>query len=98
MLVLTLSPPHLVTSSGTRMPPMQRLAFSTNAFKKNTLADAVDAIAAIGYRGVEIMADVPHALPARFSRDERDALKRQLASRNLAVSNVNAFTHFANGD
>src|SRR3954447_14535315 len=77
---------------------MQRLAFSTNAFKKNTLAEAVDAIAAIGYRGVEIMADVPHALPARFSREERDALKRQLKSLGLAVSNVNAFTHFANGD
>src|SRR3982751_4976488 len=82
----------------TTMRPMQRLAFSTNAFKKNTLAEAVEAIAGIGYRGVEIMADVPHALPARFSRSEREALKRQLRSLGLAVSNVNAFTHFADGD
>src|SRR5690349_5581513 len=79
-------------------PTMIRLAFSTNAFKKNTLTEAVDAIAAIGYRGVEIMADVPHALPVQFSREEREALKRQLAARKLTVSNVNAFTHFANGD
>ena len=35
------------------------LAFSTNAFKKNTLTEAIAAIAAIGYTGVELMADVP---------------------------------------
>src|SRR4051812_41287707 len=39
---------------------MIRLAFSTNAFKKNTLAEAIGEIARIGYGGVEIMADVPH--------------------------------------
>src|SRR4051794_20915844 len=76
----------------------EHLAFSTNAFKKNTLAEAIDAIASIGYAGVEIMADVPHAYPARFSREQRDATKRQLAARKLIVSNVNAFTHFADGD
>ncbi len=75
-----------------------RLAFSTNAFKKNTLAEAIDAIAAIGYGGVEIMADVPHAYPAMFDARARVALKSQLAERGLEVSNVNAFTHFAGGD
>jgi sugar phosphate isomerase/epimerase len=77
---------------------MIRLAFSTNAFKKNTLAEAVDAISDIGYRGVEIMADVPHAYPARFNAEHRASLKRQLAARHDVVSNVNAFTHFADGD
>jgi sugar phosphate isomerase/epimerase len=77
---------------------MQGLAFSTNAFKKNTLAEAIDAIAKIGYTGVEIMADVPHAHPASFSRKQRDETKSQLASLNLKVSNINAFTHFAHGD
>jgi sugar phosphate isomerase/epimerase len=76
---------------------MIRLAFSTNAFKKNTLAEAVAAIASIGYGGIEIMADVPHALPARFGARERAELKKQLADLNLVVSNVNAFTHFADG-
>jgi len=75
-----------------------RLAFSTNAFKKNTLAEAIDAIAQIGYAGVEIMADVPHAYPPTFTRDQREATKRQLASLGLVVSNVNAFTLFARGD
>ena len=74
------------------------LAFSTNAFKKNTLTEAIDAIAAIGYTGIELMADVPHAHPATFTREQRDQLRHQLASLNIAVSNVNGFTHFAKGD
>ena len=77
---------------------MIRLAFSSNAFKRNTLAEAVDAIADAGYAGVEIMADVPHAHPATFGPPQRAALHRQLADRGLRVSNVNAFTHFADGD
>jgi sugar phosphate isomerase/epimerase len=77
---------------------MIQLAFSTNAFKKHPLAEAVAAIGAIGYRGVEIMADVPHAYPATFDSTQRAALKRQLADLGLAVSNVNAFTLFAQGD
>ena len=77
---------------------MIRLAFSTNAFKQNTLTEAVDAIADAGYAGVELMADVPHAHPATFDATQRAALRRQLADRGLEVSNVNAFTHFADGD
>ena len=74
------------------------LAFSTNAFKKNTLTEAIDAIAGIGYSGVELMADVPHAYPPDFSADQRAMIHRQLKSLSMAVSNVNAFTHFARGD
>lgn len=77
---------------------MRRLAFSTNAFKKNTLDEAIDAIARIGYAGVEIMADVPHALPAKFSKHERQELVRRIKGNGLAPSNINAFTLFACGD
>ena len=77
---------------------MIRLAFSTNAFKKNTLAEAITAIAQIGYGGVELMADVPHAHPTTFTAEHRKQIKSQLAALNLQVSNVNAFTHFAHGD
>ncbi len=76
---------------------MIELAFSTNAFKKNTLHEAIDAIAEVGYRSVEIMADVPHAYPARFNSRQRGELSRLLETRKLSVSNVNAFTHFADG-
>jgi sugar phosphate isomerase/epimerase len=80
------------------MQSMIRLAFSTNAFKKNTLPEAIDAIAAIGYSGAELMADVPHAYPALFTDKQREATHQQLARLGLAVSNVNGFTHFAAGD
>jgi sugar phosphate isomerase/epimerase len=74
------------------------LAFSTNAFKKNTLEEAVRAIAEIGYRGVEIMADVPHAYPKTFDAAQRAGLRQLIDGLGLAVSNVNAFTLFALGD
>lgn len=77
---------------------MRPLAFSSNAFKKNTLAEAIDALADIGYRGVEFMADLHHAWPPEFSAERRAETKRQLAARNLVVSNVNAFTCFVHGD
>ena len=38
-----------------------KLAFSTNAFKRYSLEDSIRAIAKIGYSGVEILCDVPHA-------------------------------------
>jgi sugar phosphate isomerase/epimerase len=77
---------------------MIRLAFSSNAFKKNTLNEAIDSIAAIGYRGVEVMADVPHALPAKLNADGRQEILRRIESTGLRASNVNAFTLFACGD
>ena len=75
-----------------------RLAFSTNAFKKNTLDQAIDAIADIGFAGVELMADVPHAYPPAFDAAARKTVRQQLARRKLLVSNINAFTLFADGD
>lgn len=77
---------------------MLNLAFSTNAFKKNTLEDAINAIADIGYAGVELMADVPHAYPPDMPAARRQAVKQLIASRKLNVSNINAFTLFALGD
>jgi sugar phosphate isomerase/epimerase len=74
------------------------LAFSTNAFKKNSLAEAVDAIADIGYRGVELMADQPHMTPIEMTTIDVTAIQDQLAARDLKVSNVNAFTGFFDGD
>lgn len=75
-----------------------RLAFSSNAFKQTTLEAAIDTVAAIGYDGVEIMADVPHAYPPLMPTDRVLAVKNQIAQRGLAISNVNAFTLFAIGD
>ena len=82
------------------MPPrlQRKLAFSTNAFKKNTLGEAIDFIGDIGYGGVELMADLHHAYPPIMDAQRRGETQRHLATRNLPVSNVNAFTLFACGD
>jgi len=77
---------------------MRRLAFSTNAFKKNTLDEAIDSIGQIGYRGVELMADLHHAYPPVMDAARRQQTREHLSDRKLPVSNVNAFTLFACGD
>jgi sugar phosphate isomerase/epimerase len=77
---------------------MIRLAFSSNAFKKNTLDEAIDAIGEIGYAGVELMADLHHAYPPLMSPKRTQAIQQHLAARKLPVSNINAFTLFACGD
>ena len=77
---------------------MMQLSFSTNAFKKNTLAESIDALADIGYAGVELMADLHHAWPPTFDAARRRDTARQLADRGLFVSNVNCFTCFVHGD
>src|SRR5947199_10277253 len=74
------------------------IAFSTNAYKQTTLESAIDSIAAIGYQGVEIMADVPHAYPPDMPPERVARVKAQIAAKKLQVSNVNAFTLFAKGD
>ncbi len=40
-----------------------KLAFSTNAYTRFDLVDAIRAIRSAGFAGVEILADVPHAYP-----------------------------------
>ncbi len=68
-----------------------RLAFSTNAYLKYSFAEAVRRLAAIGYAGVEVMADVPHAWPAFLLDEQKQAIRDALAKNRLAISNVNAF-------
>lgn len=74
------------------------LAFSSNAFKKNSLNEAIDSIASIGYRAVELMADMHHAHPLSFDSTRRSETKGKLSDLGLVISNVNAFTHFVDGD
>ena len=68
-----------------------RLAFSTNAYLNFSFAEAVRRLAAIGYTGVEIMADVPHAWPACLLEEQKQGIRDALKKNGLAVSNVNAF-------
>jgi protein FrlC len=67
-----------------------QLAFSTNAFTRFTLEEALRDIQAAGFAGAEILADRPHAYPGDVSPEMITKIRGQLASLNLAVSNVNA--------
>ena len=69
-----------------------RLAYSTNGYTRRSLPDAVRAIGAAGYAGVEILADAPHWVPARCGADALRELRAALADAGLAVSNINANT------
>ena len=68
-----------------------KLAYSSNAYMKHSVAEAIDRVAAIGYRGMELMADVPHAWPATITGEQIDAIRRRLDERGLVLSNINAF-------
>ena len=68
-----------------------QLAFSTNAYLNYSFSDAVRRLAQIGYAGVEIMADVPHAWPAYLLDEQKKAIRDALAANNRAISNINAF-------
>jgi fructoselysine 3-epimerase len=71
-----------------------KLAFSTNAYTKHSLLQALEGIQRAGFAGVEILADVPHAYPmhidSALTRTVGDALERL----NLAVSNINCNCSF----
>ena len=68
-----------------------KLAYSSNAYMKHTVLDAIDRIASLGYAGIELMADVPHLWPESVTSDLIDDVKRRLDQRGIAISNVNAF-------
>src|SRR5256714_1155112 len=76
----------------------RKLAFSSNAYLHFSFAEAVRRIAALGYRGVEIMADVPHAWPAWMLDEQKQAIRAALAQHKLAISNINAFMMHAVND
>lgn len=71
-----------------------KLAFSTNAFTHFSLIEAIEAIAAAGYDGVEILADIPHAYPPQIDAELTTRVIAVLARTKLGVSNVNVNCSF----
>lgn len=67
-----------------------QLAFSTNAFTRFSLIDAINAIADAGFKSIEILADVPHAYVATMSSTEQLEIEKVLQSRGMTISNINA--------
>jgi sugar phosphate isomerase/epimerase len=75
-----------------------QFAFSTNAYLNFSFAEAARRIAQIGYGGIEIMADVPHAWPAYLLPEQKQALRDAVVSNRLTISNINAFMMHAVDD
>jgi len=72
--------------------------YSTNAFVKFSLFESLEKIAALGFRGAEIMGDRPHLYPPDFEKEDLGRVKEALSKHNLKVTNLNSFTLFAVGD
>ncbi|QEH38322.1 D-tagatose 3-epimerase [Aquisphaera giovannonii] len=68
-----------------------RIAFSSNAYLKHTFDETAGRIAAIGYDGLELLADVPHAWPAGLLEVQKQGIRDAMARTGLAFSNVNCF-------
>ena len=71
-----------------------QLAFSTNAYTRFSLTDAIRGIARAGFAGVEILADVRHAYPDAIDDALITSIRRALDEAKLLVSNVNANCSF----
>ena len=68
-----------------------KFAFSSNAFRKYSLEETISIVAGAGFRGIEIMADVPHAWPPDLKPSDRGRVLRALKDHQMEVSNINAF-------
>ena len=70
----------------------EKLAFSTNAFTRYSVEQAITEIARIGYEGVELLADKPHLFAHELDTAQVEQVKRVLTNSGLVVSNINANT------
>lgn len=68
-----------------------KLAFSTNAYLRHPFDEAAARIAAIGYQGLELLADVPHAWPAGLLEGPKQAIRDAMTKNGLEFANINAF-------
>jgi protein FrlC len=69
-----------------------KLSFSTNAFVKYSVIEAVEGIAALGYEGIELLADAPHLYADLVTPSDLNKLKKALDRTGLMVANINANT------
>jgi sugar phosphate isomerase/epimerase len=68
-----------------------RLAFSTNAYLRHPFDEAAERIASLGYEGLELLADVPHAWPAGLLDVQKRSITTAMERTGLEFSNINAF-------
>ncbi len=69
-----------------------KFSFSTNAFVRYSVLEAVERIARVGYEGVELLADTPHLFPDSVTTSDLERLQALLDRTALQVANINANT------
>lgn len=68
-----------------------KIGFSSNAFSKTNIHYAIEILSKIGYQGIEIVLDLPHAfLPIK--NYEINQIKNSLQNNNINVTNLNSNT------
>lgn len=68
-----------------------KFAYSTNAYMRFPFEEAVSRIAALGYAGLELLADVPHAWPMNLLPGDIQRIRGVLERHGMGISNINAF-------
>ena len=68
-----------------------KLAYSSNAYLNFPIEETIARIAGLGYQGLELLADAPHAWPAGLLDVQKRAIRQCLEKHNLAISNLNGF-------
>ncbi len=68
-----------------------KLAFSSNAYMHFSIERTIAKIADLGYSGIEVLADVPHAWPAGLLEERKQSIRDALAKHKLSIANINAF-------
>src|SRR3954452_4409851 len=68
-----------------------QLGFSSNAYLRYSIEETIARVASLGYRGIELLADVPHAWPAGLLEAQKQSIRDSLAKYGLTISNINAF-------
>ena len=66
-------------------------AYSSNAYRRFSITETIHRIAAIGFSGMELLADVPHAYPVGLLPQQKQAIRQCLEENRLQLSNINAF-------
>ena len=80
-----------MAEAGGRAMISSRLAYSSNAYLNFSIEETIARIAALGYEGLELLADVPHAWPAGLLDERKRAIRECLDRHRLAIANVNGF-------
>jgi protein FrlC len=68
-----------------------KLGFSSNGFKKFSIENTIHILGEIGYDGIEILLDIPHAFPPHTPDDKVAAILASLRENNVSIANLNAF-------